>query len=109
MLRSLWSAIQCGRYHGKGLKFKDQGTYETAIKHFQTALKYAESTGNVGTVAFETECLAWTYLQMNQKTEAREFAERSLGLYQSIQANDKKDVFSAHVSGLEDLLNEVRT
>jgi hypothetical protein len=109
MLRSLWSAIQCGRHHGKGLKFKDRGTYETSWKHFQNALKYAASTGNAGTVALETECIAWTYLQMKQKTEAKEFAERSFALYQNLRASDKKGVFSARVSGLEDLLNAVRT
>ena len=109
MLKALWAAIQCGRHHGKGNKYKERGDLENAVMHFKQALPYAERTGNLGTVAFEMECSAITYLEMKSPLEAKEYAESSLKLYRILTEQGKDDIFSEAVSRMEQIFSEIET
>jgi tetratricopeptide (TPR) repeat protein len=107
MLKAFWAAIQCGRHHGKGLKYRRRGELEKAVMHFKQALPNAERTGNFGTVAFEMECIAITYLEMKSPSEAKEYAESSLKLYRSLAEQGKDDVFTEAVLRMEQTLSEI--
>lgn len=107
MLKALWAAIQCGRHHGKGHKYTKRGDLEKAVMYFKKALLYAERTGNLGTIAFEMECIAITYLEMKRQSEAKEYAESSLKIYRSLA--DQGDIFAEAVSRMEQTLSEIET
>ena len=107
MLKALWAAIQCGRHHGKGNKYKERGDLRKAVMHFQQALPYAKRTGNLGTVAFEMECIAITYLEMKSPTKAKEYAQNSLKLYRSLAEQGTDEVFTEAVSRMEQALSEI--
>lgn len=109
MLKALWASIQCGLHHGKGNKFKDRGDLEKALMHFREALSYAEKTGNTGTVAFEMECIAITYQELKQSSEAMNYAERSLNLYRTLADQFQEDFFTEAASRMEQLVNEIKT
>jgi hypothetical protein len=109
MLKALWASIQCGRHHGKGNKFKDDGDLQKAIVHFLAALPYAEKTGNKGTVAFEMECIAITYQLLRQPSDAMKYAEKSLNLYRTLAAQFDKDFFAEAALRVEQLMSEIQT
>lgn len=109
MLKTFWAAIQCGRLHGKGHRCRERGDLEKAVMHFKQALPYAEKTGNLGTVAFEMECIAITFLEMRNASEAKECAEISLKLYRSLSEQGMDDVFAKGVSRMEQALREIGT
>lgn len=104
MLQTLWSGMQCGKHHGRGIKARDKCQHDDALKHFKAGLKCAELTGNEGTIAFEMECIARTYEDLGKVSEAKEFAEKCLALYNKLLSADKEDCISARVSGVQDLL-----
>ena len=106
MLKAFWAAIQCGRHHGKGNKFKERGNLEKALMHFKLALPYAEETGNLGTVAFQMECIAVTYLEMKNPTAAKEYAENCLKLYRSLVEASRADIFAEAVLRVEQMLDQ---
>ena len=107
MLKAMWAAIQCGRHHGKANKFKERGELEKAVMHFEQALPYAERNGNRGTIAFEMECIAITYLEMKSPTKAKEYAQNSLKLYRSLAEQGTDEVFTEAVSRMEQALSEI--
>jgi tetratricopeptide (TPR) repeat protein len=109
MLKTFLAAIQCGLHHGKGNRYKDRGNLDKAVMHFKQALPYAERTGNLGTVAFEMECIAITYLEMKNSSEAKEYAGSSLKLYRNLAEQGKDDVFAKGVSRMEQLLRGIET
>lgn len=109
MLKTLWAAIQCGRFHGKGHRCRKRGDLGKAVMHFKQALPYAEKTGNLGTMAFELECIAITCLEMRNTQEAKEYAESSLKLYRSLAEQGTDDVFAKGVSRMEQALREIET
>lgn len=104
--KTIWAGLQCGRHHGKGNKFKNKGNYDKAIIHFKKALLHAENTGNKGTLAFENECVAITFLEMKKPVEAKKYAERSLELYRGLAGQDEDKFFAEAVSRVEKLLNQ---
>lgn len=107
--KTIWAILQCGRHHGKGDKFKKNGNYDRAIVHFKEALFYAEKTGNKGTVAFENECVAITFLEMRKPAEAKKYADHSLELYRILASEDHDEFFADAVSRVEKLLTEIST
>src|SRR5690242_19399924 len=109
MLKAFWATIQCGRHHGKGLKYRRRGDLENAVTHFKQALPNAERTGNDATVAFEMECIAITYLEMNKLLDAKKYAESSLAYYRTLSALSKDDLFTKAVSRLEKMLSKIQT
>lgn len=107
MLKGLWAAIQCGRHHGKAYKYNERGNLEKAVMHFKQALRYAERTGNDGTVAFEMECIAIAYHEMNNSSESKKYAESSLSLYRALAEVSKDDLFVEAASRVEQLIGEI--
>ncbi len=96
--------MQCGKHHGRGIKARDKGQHDIALEHFKAGLKYAELTGNEGTIAFELESIARTYEDLGKLSEAKELAEKCLALYNNLLTADKEDCISARVSDVKDLL-----
>ena len=79
----MFDSLMQGWYHGKGAKYSRNRSYEDALTCYLKALNYAKKGGNLGSIAIETECIALTYSQLNNKHLSVQYAEKGLEIYQT--------------------------
>jgi len=108
-IKAIYYSALVGWHHGKAGKYLSRQDYQAALKYYQMAYEYSRCTEDEGGQAIELECIARTYYRLNDFTQARQNAERSLAIYQKFQTNDKSGVFSAGVSRVEDLMVRIQT
>ncbi len=100
------SSILEGWYSGKGNKCTRHNNYEKALFYYEKALTFARKGGNIGSIAITLECIARTYIRLNDQESAIRYAEEGLDLYQK----DLKEIpFKQGAERLEKLISSIKT
>ena len=108
-IKNVYHSAKVGWHHGKAGKYLRRGDCQSALKHYLLAYEYSRSSEDVGGQAVELECIARTHFRLNDFVQARQYAEKSLAIYQKFQTKGKSDLFSESVSRVEQLLVRLQT
>ena len=106
LIHGLIDSAISGFHSGKGHKRTRQGKYEEALRHYELALKY-EIRGKHGPNPATLECLARAHARLKNMKEALSAAERSYGLYKTL--NPTKDFTANSMARMERFLAAIKT